>query len=55
MSTYICLYNGKKFTIEANTTLTARDLAAKYFKTPKGKLHMISVLLANVEHNPAIL
>jgi hypothetical protein len=46
MNGYVCLYNGKRFEVEAPTLYNARAKAEEHFKPPKSKRHMISVMLA---------
>ena len=45
MRTYLCLWRGKRLTVQANTTLEAQTLAAKQFKARKQ--YEVSVYLAD--------
>lgn len=53
MQTYICFYNQKQTTVEAESSYDAHQLALAFFKPPKSKRHMVSVHLADVEHSTA--
>jgi len=60
MNGYICLYNGKRIEVYAETTYKARQKAADIFKVRPKQEYKISVYLAEkdgeqVTHNPAIL
>jgi hypothetical protein len=43
MNKYLCFYKGKKFAVDAETTLKARDKAVYHFKAKKA--HDVSVML----------
>lgn len=55
MRTYTCYYSNKITEIEAETQYEAYKKAGIFWKVPKNKMHMISVLLSNIVHNPNIL
>jgi len=43
---YVCLYNGKRHELYAESHYTAGQAAEAHFKPPKSKRHMVSVMLA---------
>jgi len=47
MNNYIAFYNGKKMTIQAETSYKAQLKAIEMFKAPASKKHMVTVKLAN--------
>ncbi len=49
---YICFYNRKQVEVYAETSLKAREEAAKVFKVKESKQYMISVVLAEKEGKP---
>ena len=48
MNTYICFYNSKKITINADSLYDAKCQAVKEFKASKKNQHMVSVVLHEV-------
>jgi len=55
MNKYICYYKNETTEIEANSQYEAYKKAHLFWKVPKNKHHMVSVLLANIVHNPNIV
>jgi hypothetical protein len=47
MNNYIAFYNGKKMTVQAETSYKAQLKAIEMFKAPASKKHMVTVKLAN--------
>lgn len=47
MNTYTLLYIGKRHEMQAKTSLDAWQRGVNYFKVPKGRRHLISVVLAD--------
>ena len=45
MNGFKCLYNGKSCDVLADSSYQAQQVAAKVFKVPGKKRHMISVVL----------
>ena len=43
---YVCFYNGKRHELRASSKMAAVTAAVAYFKPPKSKAHMVSVVLA---------
>jgi hypothetical protein len=57
-NTYLCFYRDKKITVEADTTLAARDLAAKQLKVKKAfevSVHLVAVRGEPYKHSTADL
>lgn len=52
---YVAFYNGKQTTIQAESIYSAKLAAVQYFKPPKSKQHMVSVVLADVPVNTTTL
>jgi hypothetical protein len=46
---YKAFYNGKTTDVYAHTALVARDKAVEYFKAPKSKAHLVTVVLAETD------
>ena len=60
MNGYVCFYNGKRWECYASSMFAAKEKAVAYFKPPKSKRHMVSVVLAEkdgkqVVHDGAML
>ena len=60
MNGYVCFYAGKRWECYASSMLDAKEKAVAYFKPPKSKPHMVSVVLAEkdgkqVVHDGAML
>lgn len=53
MRTYVCFYNRKKITVQAETSYSAQLIAAKQFRAKKS--YDVVVLLADVPVDPASL
>ena len=51
---YVAFYNGKRTEIYAESLSKARDMAEVFYRPPKSKRHMISVLLAEKDGEPVI-
>jgi hypothetical protein len=47
MRTYAIFYNNKRTTIQASSLWDAKKKAVEYFKVPKTKQSLISVILAD--------
>lgn len=54
MNTYHAFYNQKKVELEALSSYRAQLAAIEYFKPPKSKQHMITVLLVAVNGTPYV-
>lgn len=60
MNGYVCFYNGKRWECYASCMFDAKERAVAYFKPPKSKQYMVSVVLAEkdgkqVVHDGAML
>ena len=53
MRPYIAFYRGRQLQVEAGSSYEAQLIASKLFKARKS--YEVTVMLADVEHNPAIL
>ena len=51
---YVAFYNGKRTEIYAESLFKAKELAIAFYRPPKSKQHMISVLLAEKDGEPVI-
>lgn len=49
---YKAFYAGKQADIYANTLLEAKNKAVAYFKAPKSKQHMVSVIICEKAGEP---
>lgn len=45
---YAAFYNSQRWSLQAANLLAAKEAAIAYFKPPKSKQHMVSVVLADV-------
>jgi hypothetical protein len=54
MCGYICLYNGKRIEVYADSLYAAKQKAIEVFNPPKSKRHMISVVLAEKDGEPVV-
>ena len=45
MNGYVCLYNGRRIEVRANSSYQAQQLAAGILRVKPNKHHMISVVL----------
>lgn len=52
MNTYHAFYNQKKVELQATTSYLAQVAAINYFKPPKSKQHMVTVLLVALNGEP---
>lgn len=52
MNGYIAFYDGKKYELHAESMISAKEIATAYFKPPKSKRHMVSVVLAEKDGKP---
>ena len=53
MRPYIAFYRGRQLQVEAGSSYEAQLIASKLFKARKS--YEVTVMLADVEHSPAIL
>ena len=53
MRPYIAFYRGRQLQVEAGSSYDAQLIAAKLFKARKS--YEVTVMLADVEHSPAVL
>lgn len=57
MNGYVAFYNGRRYELHADSLFEAKEKAVAYFKPPKSKVHMVTVVLAEkdgeeVVHTP---
>lgn len=50
---YVCFFKGLRWECYARTSFEAQQLAVKQFKPKKREVHMITVVLADQNWNPA--
>lgn len=52
MNGYVAFYNGKRHELHAAGLWPAKQAAIAYFKPPKSKQHLVSVVLAELDGKP---
>ena len=52
MNGYVAFYNDKRHELHAESLYAAKQAAIAYFKPPKSKQHLVSVVLAELDGKP---
>lgn len=52
---YICLFNGKRFEVHAESQYQAQLMALDHFKPSKSKRHLVSVHLAEKPNGDTVV